>query len=117
MDRLLARLERKLGRFAIGHLSYFIVGGMGLVFLLGQTRPEIYDLLTLNFRMVREGQIWRLVTYLFLPTSDSLYWILFSLYWVWMVGHSLETEWGAFKFNVFYVLGMIGTTAAAWISG
>ena len=117
MDRLLARLERRLGRYAIEHLTYFIVGGMAIVFLLGQLQVDFYSRLTLDIGLVRAGQVWRLVTYLFLPTSDSMLWILFSLYWVWMVGSNLESEWGPLKFNLYYLIGMLGTTTAAWLTG
>src|SRR6478672_9261664 len=117
MDRLLARMERRIGRYAIEHLTYVIVGGMALVFVMGQVLPHFYQLLTLDLDLVKAGQVWRLVTYLFLPTSSSLIWILFSLYWVWMVGSNLESEWGPFKFNLYYLLGMTGTTLAAWITG
>jgi membrane associated rhomboid family serine protease len=116
MDRLLAILERKLGRFAIERLPTFIVGGMAMVFVLSQTKPELIDHLTLDpARVLQEP--WRLVTYLFIPTSTSLIWILFSLYWTWLIGTNLEHEWGAFKLNVYYLLGALGTTAAAWIIG
>jgi membrane associated rhomboid family serine protease len=115
MDRILARLERTLGRFAIERLTTFIVGGMAIVFVLSQARPEIIDLLTLDPARALK-QPWRFVTYLFLPTSSSLIWILFSLYWTWLIGTNLEHEWGAFKLNAFYFLGILGTTAAAWIT-
>ena len=115
MDRLLARLERKLGRFAIERLPSFIVGGMAIVFVLAQIRPELLDALTLDpSRALKEP--WRFVTYLFLPTSSSLIWVIFALYWTWLVGNSLEHEWGAFKLNVYYLLGALGTTAAAWLT-
>lgn len=118
MDRLLARLERRLGRFAIEGLPMFIVGGMGLVFFLAYVRPEFLSRLTLSPSAIRHGEVWRLVTYLFIPPGDlSLWWVLFNLYWVWMVGSNLEAEWGAFKLNVYYLLGMLGTTAAALITG
>ncbi len=117
MDRFLAKLERKYGKFAIEHLTQFVVGGMAIVFVLWMVRPEFERMLTLDLEMVRRGQVWRLVTYLFLPTSHSRWWILFSLWWVWMIGTNLENEWGPLKFNMFYVLGMTGTTAAAWLSG
>ncbi len=110
-------MERRVGRYAIEHLTYAIVGGMALVFILGQALPHFYGLLRLDIELVKAGQVWRLVTYLFLPTSSSLIWILFSLYWVWMVGSNLENEWGPFKFNVYYFLGMAGTTTAAWLTG
>ena len=115
MDRLLARLERSLGRFAIERLTTFIVGGMAIVFVLSMTKPELIQHLTLDpSRALHEP--WRFVTYLFLPTSSSLIWVLFALYWTWLVGNNLEHEWGAFKLNLYYFLGVLGTTAAAWIT-
>jgi membrane associated rhomboid family serine protease len=116
MDRVLARLERKLGRFAIERLTTFIVGGMAIVFLLAYGKPEFIDHLTLDpVRALKEP--WRFVTYFFIPARMDLIWILFSLYWTWLVGNNLENEWGAFKFNAYYLLGALGTTAAAWLTG
>ena len=116
MDRLLARLERRFGRFAIERLTTFIVGGMAIVFLLGYSKPEFLDYITLDpSRALKEP--WRFVTYLFIPRSMGLIWILFSLYCTWLIGNNLENEWGAFKFNVFYLLGALGTTAAAFLVG
>src|SRR4051794_18128817 len=117
MDRLLARLEKRLGKFAIVNLTSFIVGGMGIVFFLSLARPDYQSLLQLDLHKVREGQVWRLVTYLCLPHQAWMIWALFALYWTWLIGSNLENEWGPFKFNAFYVIGMLGTTAAAAISG
>lgn len=115
MSRLFARIERSLGRFAIERLTTFIVGGMALVFVLALSRPEFLDHLTLDpSRLAKEP--WRLVTYLFLPTSSSVFWFAFSLYWTWLIGTNLEQEWGAFRLNVYYLLGALGTTAAALIT-
>src|SRR5580698_3588464 len=99
MDRLLARLERKIGRFAIPHLMTFIVGGMALFYVLSLTRPEILGRMVLDIDAVRRGEVWRLVTFLFLPIGSSMLWILLNLYFAWWVGSSLEQQWGAFKFN------------------
>jgi len=117
VERLLARLELKYGKYAIAHLTNVIVGGMAIVFVLSLARPEFQRALELDLGQVRNGQVWRLVTYVFLPTSNNIIWILFSLWWVWRVGTSLESEWGALKFNLYYLLGMTGTTAAAWLAG
>jgi membrane associated rhomboid family serine protease len=117
MDRFLARLDRRFGRYAIENLPMYIVGGMGIVFLLAYARPQFLSLLTLDTYAIAHGQVWRLVTYLFIPPDMTLWWILFTLYWVWMVGSNLEAEWGAFKLNVYYLIGMFGTTAAALITG
>ena len=123
MDRLLARLERRLGRFAIPNLTYLIVFGMAAVFVLSMAKPEFQNALVLDLNMVKHGQVWRLFTYLFLPPDASMCGLpkplvmLVALYFVWLMGTNLENEWGAFKYNLFWIVGMIGTTIAAIISG
>jgi membrane associated rhomboid family serine protease len=117
MERLLARLERRLGGYAIPHLTAFIVAGMALVFMLGKMRPAVLSSLDLDFGAVKHGEVWRLVTYLFLPRTMDSFWIVFSLLFVWYVGSTLENHWGSFRFNVFYLLGCGGTTLAAWLTG
>ncbi len=117
MDRLIARLELRLGRYAIPNLILYVVGGMALVWALTFARPDVYGRLVLDMDAVRHGQVWRLVTFLFLPTTTSVYWILFNLYFTWWVGSSLEEHWGTFKFNAFYLLGALGTIVAATIAG
>jgi hypothetical protein len=113
MDKLLARLERRFGKFATEHLIAYLVAGMAIMFILTWWRPEAEARLVLDMAKVRQGEAWRLVTYLFLPPSKSLLWIIFALSATYTIGQSLESEWGAFKLNVYYVLGMVGTTAAA----
>ncbi len=123
MERLLARLERRLGRFAIPNLTYVIVFGMAAVFVLSFAKPEFEDLLVLDVNAVKHGQVWRLITYLFLPPPVSssgafrLFFMFFALYLLWLMGSNLENEWGSFKYNVFGLVGMIGTTVAALITG
>jgi membrane associated rhomboid family serine protease len=117
VERFLAKLERKYGKYAIEHLTYVIVGGMVLVFMLTMVRPDFALKLVLDLDRVKQGEVWRLFTYLFLPTSSSIFWILFAIWWVWIIGTNLESEWGALKFNLFYLLGMIGTTVAAGLTG
>jgi len=113
MQRLLARLERRLGKYAIGNLTAIIVAGMAAVFLLSMVRPDLLGMLTLDIDQVERGQVWRLFTYLFLPRTLSVLWIIFSLGFVYYVGTNLENHWGSFQFNVFYGAGMVGTTIAA----
>jgi hypothetical protein len=122
MEKLLARLERRIGRYAIPNLAWVIAGGMVITFILSFGRPQFLDLLTLDFVAIRHGQVWRLVSYLFLPPLQSgplsgPLFTLFGIYWIWLLGSNLENEWGAFKLNAFYLLGMLGTTLAAWLTG
>lgn len=113
----IAYLERRLGRFAIPGLVRMIVALNALVFVCAQFNPALIGYLDLNTEAVRHGEVWRLVTYIFIPGTDSLLWILFALAFLWMIGEGLERAWGAFRLNLFYLLGMIGTTAAAFFFG
>jgi len=117
MEKLLARLERRFGRYAIHNLIGVIVGGMASVWVLSLLKPEFQDRLSLDIGAVRHGQVWRLVTFLFIPPPSSPMWVLINLYFTWWVGSSLEKRWGPFKFNAYYALGAIGTVVAAVIAG
>jgi hypothetical protein len=116
MDRLLARLERRIGRYAIPNLILYVVAGMGMVWVLSMTRPEVLGRLALDMDAVRAGQVWRLFTFLFIPIGTS-YWVLINLYFAWWIGSSLEQHWGAFKFNAYYFVGAFGTIVAALLAG
>ena len=117
MERLIARLERKLGRFAVQNLILFVVAGTAIVWALSFTRPQAVERLILDMDAVRRGQVWRLVTFLFIPETWSTWMILISLYFTWWVGSSLEQHWGAFKFNVYYFVGVVATIVGAVIGG
>ncbi len=117
MEHLLARLDRRFGRFAIPNLIGFVVGGMAIVWVLSLAKPEFQERLSLDIQSVRQGEVWRLVTFLFIPPPSSPLWILINLYFTWWVGSSLEQNWGAFKFNAYYGIGALGTVVAAVIAG
>ncbi len=118
MERLLARLERRLGRFAIPNLITLIVGGMAVVWVLTLAKPGFEGLLTLDFDEVKRGQVWRLLTFLFVPPQrSSPFWLLIHLYFTWWVGSTLEQNWGAFKFNAYYFIGALLTIVGAVLAG
>jgi hypothetical protein len=110
-------MERRFGGLAIENLTLFIVGGMAIVFALMLVRPEFISLLTFSVPAIAHGQVWRLVTFLFIPTTSSPFWLLVALYFLWLLGTNLESEWGAFKYNAYYFIGMAGTAAAAFLTG
>ncbi len=124
MNQILNKMERKFGKYAIPNLITIIVFGMGLVFLLDTffaANPNydyyLSDLLYFDTDLILQGQIWRVITFLFLPESSSALWIIFTLYFDWLIGKSLENQWGSFRFNVFYFLGAIGSIIGGIITG
>ncbi len=115
----LNKLERKYGRYKITNLMQFIVLGNALIYLLMNVDPSgrlVYSL-GLHPALVLQGQVWRLITFIFVPPAASILWIFFILYFYYMVGTGLEQEWGSFKFNVYYLAGMLGTILAAFLTG
>jgi hypothetical protein len=115
----LNKLERKYGKYAINNLMMYIVVLNAVVFIftfMGGS-GDLTDKLILYPSLVLRGEVWRLVTYILIPPSTSPIFIIFALYIYYMIGTSLEHEWGSFKFNVYYLIGMLGTTIAAFISG
>src|SRR5262249_56869341 len=71
MDRWLARLERRLGRYAPSNLTFWIVGLQGFTFALLWVKPDALQLLILDPSAVARGEVWRLVTFLFLPWGPA----------------------------------------------
>ncbi len=114
----LERLERKWGKFAIKRLMYYIIGLNFIVFLLMLgTRTDVINFLKLEPSLVMQGQLWRIISFIFIPPDTSPLFILFVLYFYYLVGTSLEEEWGSFKFNVYYLAGMLATIIAAFTVG
>ncbi|MDP3279340.1 MAG: hypothetical protein Q8Q09_29380 [Deltaproteobacteria bacterium] len=112
LDRWLTKLERKYSRYVLGNLTYPLVGMMGVVFILALANPGIIHAIDLNRDAVLHGEVWRLVTFLFVPPSLSPLWILFELAFLFQMGSMLESRWGAFKYQAYWFLGWIFTLIA-----
>jgi Uncharacterized membrane protein (homolog of Drosophila rhomboid) len=97
---------------------YFIIIMNAIVYFFQwfDKSGTLYNLLVLDPALVMQGQIWRLVTYIFIPPQVSLLFIVFMLLFYYTAGVGLEQEWGSFKFNLYYLIGMIATTIAAFFT-
>ena len=67
------------------------------------------SLLSGSAQGVLHGQVWRLITYVFVPTESRPIWLLLMLYFYYWIGSCLEREWGNGKFTIYYVSGMLLT--------
>lgn len=113
----LNKLERKFGRYAISDLMQYIVVLYGIGFAVMKMAPAMYwQYLCLDVNAILHGQIWRLVTFLIYPPSTDLIYIIFSLYLYYMIGTQLERQWGAFRFNLYFLVGVIGHILAAVVA-
>lgn len=115
----LNKLERKFGGFGIRNLMKYIVMLSAVAFVIVKSNPtgEIYERLMLSPEMVWQGEVWRLITFIFLPDTLNLFWAAISLYFYYFIGSTLENEWGTFRFNLYYFVGIIGTVIVAMVFG
>jgi hypothetical protein len=115
----LYKLERVFGRFAIRNLMKYIVmlNAVAFVLIYLDKTGLVYSKMVLIPQLVLKGEIWRVLTFIAIPPSDRLLWVFFSLYFYHMVGGALENEWGTFRFNAYYFLGILSTIAVSFIFG
>ncbi len=101
----------------IPDLMRYVVIGSAIVYLLGFLGVRTVDLLHLNPQAVLGGQVWRLVSFLFLLPVGSILFAAFAFYFYYLVGQSLEREWGSFVFTVYYFCNVLFTVLISLASG
>lgn len=117
---LLDKLESRFGRFAIPGLVQFVAGLKLLTFGIfvmqsPEARAHYLDFLALDGTRILSGQVWRLVTYLFIPGNLNVLFAILSAMMLMWLGRGLEQAWGAFRLNLYFIGGMIAITACSLI--
>ena len=117
--KILNKLERKFGRYAIPNLTTYIIVGyiIGYVLEIFQvfTKINVLSWLTLNPYAIFQGQIWRIFTWVITPPSDFSIFTLVMLFFYFSIGRNLESTLGVFRYNVYIFSGIIMTTIGVLI--
>lgn len=93
-----------IGLYAVGWLIISFGGDFYLRFL----SLDIYEVL--------HGQVWRLFTFIILPPQQTnLFLVFFALYLYYILGTDLERVWGAFRFNLYFFMGVLFHILAGFI--
>ena len=118
VDSWLDRFCYKHPRLGIPNLMTILVVGTALVYLMDLFSGGMFSAM-LDFypAAILRGQVWRLVTFLFIPLSYRPITLLLSLYFYWWIGKSLEREWGTTKFTVFYACGVLFNIIFGFLAG
>jgi hypothetical protein len=118
----LDKLERRLGFIAIPGLIRIVVMFTALVCILAYIDQHFISVLELRPELIKKGQVWRLVTYIFIPSSPLQQGSLLSpllavvaLWFLWWIGDKLEAAWGPFRLTLYFITGMVGVTLAAFL--
>lgn len=117
---MLDKLERKLGKFAIPNLIRWLIGGYIIGYILYYlqqiTHVNFIDYMTLEpYYIIHRFQFWRLITWVMIPPSTSIFWALIMMVFYFQLGTILERQWGTFRFNVYIWGGIIFTIIGAFL--
>ena len=113
----ISKLEKRFGSWAIPNLTLYllVIQIIGVVLMLsGRINPG--DLLLLGSDVIQEGEWWRLLSFMMLPKTLSVFWLFFVFYIFYLVGNSLEQHWGTFRFNLYVLTGYLLTVSMAFMS-
>ena len=118
--KLLDQLERRLRRFAIPNLTGYLAGFQAALWVLTMLAPPrqgvglVLDGFLLIPAKVMEGEVWRLVTFVFLPPGFGIL-AIFGIYLFWLMGTALEGQWGTVRYNFYVLIAVLATIAAAFL--
>ena len=109
LNRAIERFCHNHRRFGIPRLMLYIVIISAGVFIIHMmdTTMTLLSLLSFHPGQIMRGEVWRLITWIFIPLNDNLFFTVIALYFYYFVGSTLEQQWGTAKFNVYYIFGVI----------
>ena len=123
-------LRRRFERFClknrgkgIPNLMLVIAIGNLAVYALSYIDPSniVYSYLCFSRSAILRGQVWRLFSYIFTYLNDvrgaGLLLAAVSLFCYYQFGKILESYWGTFRFNLYYLTGLVLTDLAAMLLG
>ena len=116
LKNLIRRLERFFQRNrdrGIRNLMIYIAAGNAILYVFSMIDPSHFleNLLCFDRTSILHGQVWRLLTYLIVPTASggifgALFFMLLLFFYCW-IGRLLEESMGVFRFNAFYFTGAL----------
>lgn len=113
---ILNKMERKLGKFSIPHLTKWIVGTYLVGYLIYYLFPQFLGYLTLEPYFILKGQVWRIISWvLYPPSTSNIFFTIIMLFFYYSIGQALEQTWGDFRYNFYIFSGIIFTVIGAFI--
>ena len=111
----LNKMERKIGKYAIPNLMIYLIAAYCIGFVIYTANPNFMLMLTLSPYHILHGQVWRLITWILMPTDTRVFSLLILALLYYQLGSALERSWGTFRFNVYIFGGMLFTVIGAFI--
>jgi hypothetical protein len=119
---LIDRLQRRFGWLAVPNVTITLIVGQAVLYVANFLAsrgilPEgvALDRVMLDPAKVMQGEVWRLVTFMFTPPPIGPIFVIFYFALFHLFGTTLEQQWGTFKYNLFLLIGYVANVAAAFI--
>ena len=120
------RLEQSLGDWSIPYLIRGLIGLNVMVWLLdsfsqaGDGTPSFASFLYLHPDLVLQGEYWRMITFLFIPSVGqsmlSPLFMLFFVFFTWFISDILEDTWGSFKITLYFLIGLVAINLTSFMA-
>ena len=112
ISRWLDRFCYKHPNFGIPNLMQYVAIGSVLIFVGDIATSGAFSWFTRLYpELVLKGQVWRLLSFIFVPMTSSassifLRCLLFAIstFFYYQIGTALERQWGTARFSLFYFL-------------
>lgn len=113
--RLLDRLEQRYGRFGVPNMTVYLIAGQVVLYIMIQTGQIDRGTVFLAGALVQQGEWWRLISFILDPPVTNPIFAFFAWYIFYMMGTALESQWGAFRYNVYLLLAFVLTIGVAFV--
>jgi hypothetical protein len=115
------RLQRRFGWLAVPNVTLTLIVGQAVLFVANFLAEREFlpqglslDRIALDPAKVMQGEVWRLVTFLFDPPKMYAIFAVFYFSLLNLFGTTLEQQWGTFKYNLYLLTGYFANVAAAF---
>ena len=99
---------RKHPNFGIPNLMRYIVIANAVFWIMGAINPVLMNYMLFNPALILRGQIWRLISFVFIPPSTGVL-AFIAFYFYYWIGSTLEQQWGTGQFTIYFFTGVILT--------
>ena len=114
MKKLINSFCSKNPGFGLQHLIKYITAANVIMWLINMFSPRFLSYMTFNPWYIMHGQIWRIISFAFIPPSTDILAII-AFYFYYFIGTTLEARWGTARFNIYFISGIVLTVAYGFI--
>lgn len=111
----LNQLEKKFGFLAIPNLTFILIVGQIAVLILSLINPTFLPLISLQGSKILGGEVWRIITFLFVPIFNDPLFALLSWLMYHSFGTALEHVWGSFRYTLYIFISALATVILSLI--